>query len=111
MQRSRCTQVCSRNIIDHNICNFLQPAFVIPKLLKEFEKIVGILIAFGFLYRIISVIAAFAAEIDSGKAADRHIGALIDCHKTHHLFLRDIRFENNFAPDPVCAFFSDCFLR
>ena len=72
---------------------------------KKFEKIIGILIAFGFLYRIISVVAALTAEVNSSKTVDRHIGTFIDCHKAHHLLLRDIRLKNGFAPDPVCAFF------
>lgn len=83
---------------------------VVPELLKELQKVVGVFKALGFLHRIISVISALTAEIDGGKPVDRHIGALIDRHEAHHLLLRYVRFENRLAPDPVRALFRDSFL-
>ena len=74
-------------------------------MLKKIEEIIGVLIAFCFLHRIIGIVAAFAAEVNRSKAADGHIGALIDRHKAHHLFAGDIGLECHFSPDPIGALF------
>ena len=78
---------------------------------KEPEKVVGIFKALCLLHRIVGVVAALATEINCRKSIDGHIGAFIDRHKTHHLLLRDVRFENHLASNPVCTLFRDCFLR
>ena len=76
---------------------------------KKFEKIIGILIAFGFLYRIISVVAALTAEVYGGEAADGHVGAFIHRDKAGHLLRRCVGLEGDLAADPVGAFAGDGF--
>ena len=107
----RVLAVRSRNVLDYDVRNLLQLLFVVPKLFKELNKVIGVLETLSLLHRIVGIITSFAAKIDGGKSIYGHIGAFIDRHETHHLFLGDIRFEDGFAPDPVRALFRDCFLR
>lgn len=88
----------------------MQFLFVVPKLFKELDKVIGVFIALRFLNRIVGIVAAFTAKINRSKAIDGHIGAVIRRHKAHHLFVRDIGLEGCFASDPVCTFFCNRFL-
>ena len=83
---------------------------VVPELFKELEKVVSILKILCLLHRIVGVVAALTTEIDCRKSIDGHIGAFIDRQEAHHLLLRDVRFENRFAFDPVGTFFGNRFL-
>ena len=78
---------------------------------KEPEKVVGIFKALCLLHRIVGVVAALATEINCRKSIDGHIGTFIDRHKAHHLLLRNVRFENHLASNPVCTLFCNRFLR
>ena len=103
--------VCGSDIFDNDIRDFLKLLLVVPKLFKELDEVLRVFVALCFLYRIVSVIPALAAEVDRCKAVDGHIGTFIHSHKAHHLFLRHVRLECNFSSDPIGTFFCDRLLR
>ena len=99
------------DILNYDIRDLLKLLLIIPDLFKKFDKVLCVLITFCFLYRIIGIIPAFTTEINRRKTIDGHISTFINRKKAHHLLLRDIRFENYLSPNPISAFFGDCFLR
>ena len=103
--------VCGSYIFNDNIRDFLKLLLVVPKLFKELDEVLRVFVAFCFLYRIVSVIPALAAEVDRCKAVDGHIGTFIHRQKAHHLFLRHVRLKCHLPSDPIGAFFCDRLLR
>ena len=71
--------VCGGDIFDNDIRDFLKLLLVVPKLFKELNEVLRVFKAFRLLHRIVSVVPAFATEVDRCKAVDRHIGAFFAC--------------------------------
>ena len=89
----RVLPVSGGNAFDDKLRHVFQLLLVVPDFLKFGDKVFPVLIAFGFLNRIIRIVAAFAAKIDRRKTVDRHIRRMIDGHKSWHVLIGGVGTE------------------
>ena len=64
---------------------------------------------FDSVFISIGRLSCFSCRILSGESVNWHIGAFIDCNKSHYLLLSDIQLKNDLVLDPVCALFCNTF--
>ena len=103
--------ISCRDAIDYFFGNILQALLVVPYFIEFAYIISAVFSGCCFHYCGKHIVSALASEIDRSKTIQRRIAYVINIHKAHKVFSRNVGFERSLASDPIGTFTSDGTLR